>query len=214
MNSKQLLLYVSLVFVLIIGGCGGGGSDDLVGSLALTATVVNDTGGRYHAEATSTYSHPSKDVLGSEITMAFTTYYYDTLNQPQVLDSGSGTFKVSSSGAVTAIFPSVLQRSVPIFVDITARIGDLQQFARVTIPPLAPFTVSPTFINFSSPGTQTATISGSVAPYSVYSSPSGVITQVTNTSTLTVTISTFQNLNGSIIIQSLNDELTTLSINY
>jgi len=212
MNSKQLLLYVSLVFVLIIGGCGGGGKD-LVGSLELTATTVNDTGGWYHVEATAKYSHPSKDVLGSEIIMAISMYTLDASGVKTIIGTSSQPVSVNTSGEFTLIYPKVQQKNVPIFADVTARIGDLSQFASVTIPAVAPIAVTPTFFNFTSPGTKTATISGGVTPYTVFSTPAGVTATVTNTTTLTVSISTFQALSGTIIVQSAIDEIS-IPINY
>ncbi len=180
----SLLHVLTVVIVFTVQGCGSGDSE-LIGSLDMTATKVDDSGGYSHAESTVTYKHPTKDPTGTEIS------YSENIYTPTIrISSSSQTKKVNSSGAITFISKSVQQGTEPIFIDVSAQTGSLTQFKRITIPAIASLSVTPSAIAFlvtDAVGTaKTVTISGGISPYSVSSNSSNIGVAV-NAATATIT---------------------------
>ncbi|HMN03982.1 MULTISPECIES: hypothetical protein [Geobacter] len=168
-----------LIAGLLIGGCGGSGGDDLVGGLTLNASTNDLTAGNYQVTATAKYTHPSKDPLGTEI--AFNTRVYTNIS---TLATYSATYKVNSSGEVGVVYPVVRQRSTPIFYDINASTGDLNQFKTVSVPAVSSLAVNPTALSFADTDTvgtaKTLALSGGVTPFSVSSTTADVEASVSD----------------------------------
>ncbi|TWJ32776.1 hypothetical protein [Geobacter argillaceus] len=207
----SLLRVLTVVIVFTVQGCGSG-DGDLIGSLDMTATKVDDSGGYSHAESTVTYKHPTKDPTGTEIS------YSENIYTPTIrISSFSQTKKVNSSGAITFISKSVQQGTEPIFIDVSAQTGSLTQFKRITIPAIASLSATPTAVAFlvtDAVGTaKTVAISGGISPYSASSSTpnigvsaTGASVSITNnvlitglrTATITITDSAGKSVNVSV----------------
>ena len=184
--GKFIVLLCCCCIVSSLGGCGNSGGGDLVGSLSLDTSTTDLTGGYYDASATATYSHPTKDPIGTDIT--FNTVAFTNRS---TLGVSNSTHKVNSSGAITVTYGPFQQRNIPIFIDINANTGDLTQFKRVTIPALSSLGVTPGAVAFAGTDpvgtTKTVTVSGGISPYVISSSSANIGVSI-NGNTVTVTL--------------------------
>lgn len=174
-----------LCLLLSIGmlGCGGSSTN---GTLTLSpATATDKTGGVYTVAASATYTAPAGKVPnGAEIKFSWLATAAGSSNSTP----GSATSTLGSNGVGTVYF-DVNQATVPINIELTAKIGDLSQNSQLTIPEIVPFTAIPSVIAFAetdaASASQTITLTGTYLPYTATSSNLEINVSL-NASTVTV----------------------------
>lgn len=159
----RILYLFCLCALLICAGCGGGASNTN-GTLALTVTPNDQTGGRFNVVALATYTPPAgKIATGIDITITTSIH---TLNGTPVIQTDK--LSADPTGTVNKSY-TINQTTGPLYVDVSASTGGLPITKSVTIPSLVSLTTSPTTVAFpatSPAGTsQTVTVSGGTAPY-------------------------------------------------
>lgn len=186
MFLRRMLCLLGLLAAALLAGCGSGGGNDLVGSLVVTASSTDATGGVYRVNASAKYTHPTKDPIGTEIVFTFT----ERDNTNQILSQVSFSDKVNSSGEI-GFFANYVQRATPTFITVSARTGDLVDSEQVTVPALAPLTVNPQAVAFAVTDgigtTKTITVGGGVTPYVFSKFDTLVIDVAVNGNTITIT---------------------------
>lgn len=186
MRLRRAMCLLSLFVVTLLAGCGGGGGNDLVGSIALTASSADVGAGVNKVSASAKYTHPTKDPLGTQIDFTFTAFN----NVGQIVSQQSFSGKVNSSGEI-GFFMNFIQQATPVFVVVSARTGDLEDSEQVTVPALAPLTVTPPAVAFA--GTEgigtakTVTVAGGISPYVLSAFDPQVVSVSVAGNTITIT---------------------------
>lgn len=206
---------MAALLLLTLTSCGGGGSGgglNLTGNLTLNANLVSEGGGRFHVEATSVYTHPTKDATGVELTFLIT---YRSTNPATTFIPDALTVH-QSNGGVTFTGQTVTQRvGEEISADVYVSTGDLKQFRRLSIPGLTHLSASTNFVNLSTALTQTVTFSGSVAPFSIVTTSKFTGLSVSmNSPTLTISVDHFNHLAGLVRVRSSSSPAETIDINF
>ena len=213
MKRKLILILLSLFILAGLYACGNG-DGDLIGSLTMSSALVNDTGGYYHATSTATYTHPTKDPVGTEIT--YSEYIY---TPTQLLSNYVTTKKVSSSGTVTFTTGIVQQGTEPVFIDLRTQTGALTQYQLLVVPQVGALSVTPTAIPYQTTdpiGTaKTVTIAGGVSPYTASSSTPDLGVSVSGTSvTITNNVIVTGTRSATITIVDSSGKSATVLVGY
>jgi hypothetical protein len=141
MLRRYLMLLLALLCLVAVAGCGSGGNSETSGTLSLSVTPTDLTGGQFNIEATAVYqpapgtsntSVPAVTPQGVPITITMAIH---TLNgAPFIISQELFT---DSSGTVT-LSRNVGQISEVTYVDVTAKTGGLSQSRSVAVPALTP----------------------------------------------------------------------------
>ncbi|MBL0225578.1 MAG: hypothetical protein IPQ16_08390 [Geobacteraceae bacterium] len=169
---RYLSLLVSMTLIMVLQGCGEGGTSDTAGSLTLTEAASIDNGdGTFSVTTTVSYTPPSgKSAQGVVITTTATDSFGVVITDKATLTSGSNSVKYSF---LVAQHVGVTNR-----VSIVSSIGGMTTSVGITIPaftpPVVPLAVSAATVDFVATDlantSKTVTISGGTAPYTVVSS--------------------------------------------
>lgn len=177
-----------LFAALVVAGSGGCGGNNTNGSLALTVTPSNLTGGNYNVLALAVYTPP----LGSVPTNTPITLTAHIHNLSGTLSSvDTQKLNADTTGAVTKSY-NIAQTTETLYVDVTASTGGLSRVSSISIPAISSLTTTPTVVSFPSTAQagaqQTVTVSGGTQPYraSIDASHAGDFTVNVNGSTITL----------------------------
>ena len=210
---KRLLL-LCVVLNVWLAGCGVGSTD---GTLTLSPVVSTDkTGGTYNISASATYVPPAGSVPnGARISFSWSA----TPAGSSTSVPGSATTTLGADGIGTVSF-DVNQTTVPIYVTVTATIGDLSQNSQVTIPPVTTFSATPAVLTFpqaSPAGTSlTITLAGTYTPYSATSSSSDINVGVNGNTVTVIKISTTGTIqkNASVTLSDSKGTVIQVPVSY
>ena len=155
-------IFAGLVFssILITTGCG----ENTNGTLALTVTSTDRTGGQFNVVALATYAPPAgKTATGTPITL---TTSIRTLNGiPTIVND---TLYADPTGAVSKTL-NITQTTQIIYVDITASTGGLVKSFSISVPSLAVLTTTPSTVIFPANSVTGAplqvTVTGGILPF-------------------------------------------------
>ena len=186
-----------LFAALVAAGCGGCGGNNTNGSLALTVTPTDLTGGNYNVVALAIYTPPllTGGTVGTGVSIPTNT----PITLVENIHNLSGTFSkvetqklnADSTGTVNGNF-NIVQTTETLYVDITASTGGLSVTKSVSIPALSSLTTTPTVVSFPSTAQagaqQSLTVSGGTQPYraSIDASHAGDFTVNVNGATVTL----------------------------
>ncbi len=197
-------IIAGLIFcsIMITAGCGGSGTSNTNGTLALTVTPADLTGGRFSVVALATYTPLNgKNPTGTPITLTASIH---TLNGTPI--AVSDALSADPSGVVTRIY-NVNQTTQTVYVDVTASTGGLVKSFSISIPSLAVMTTSPATVAFPSNAlagsTQTITISGGTSPFGALMDAAHAGDMTINVNGATVTLTKRNNSGVNPIIGAL-----------
>lgn len=221
------MLSVLLILTILLAGCGGSesGSSSTNGTLTLSALTATDrTSGVYNVSASANYAPPAGKVPnGAQI--GFT--WVATPSGSTTSTSGSATTTLGTTG-IGNFSIDVNQTSVPIYITITASMGDLSQSMQTTIPAFdVTLRTTPSLVSFTQvdpdggqPSVSVA-LSGGYMPYSIVSNGASSDIEATLTGSAALTISklvasgtTSTSTYTSIILQDSKGTTATLRVNY
>lgn len=191
---RCIALLVTLTIIMMMQGCGGGGTSDTAGSLSLSAATVTDNkDGKFSVATSATYVPPAgKSAQGVVISIVVSDYITGIvlLSDNLTLTSGSNTVNFSFLAN---------QKATTTQLKITASIGGMTSSVLAIIPapaPIVPLAVSSSTVNFAAAdpsntvSTPPITISGGTAPYTVVSTAPADIYPAISGSTLSITLLT------------------------
>lgn len=194
---KMILAGLLLVAVAVVAGCGSG-SGSTSGTITNDITVTDLSGGTYAytASATFTPAMPSTEIKYS-LTFAGSS-----------TDVKSGTLYSDATGKVT-LNGTVVQDLVPVLITFTASTGGLSSTKIISVPAIAPLTVTPqavAFINTDTAGaTKTVAIAGGFSPYTASSAAPGDISATVSGTTATITKLTASGVTNTSTIVTITD---------
>lgn len=184
---RCLAVFISLFIIMMMQGCGGGGTSDTAGSLTMTdATSTDNKDGTFSVATAVTYAPPAgKSAQGVVITTTASDSFGVVITDKATLTSGSNTVKYSFLIAQHVGFSNR--------VSIESSIGGMTASVGVTIPAfVVPILVSPTSVAFAVTDTatsvKTVAVSGGTPPYSVSSSVPADISATISGSSLSITL--------------------------
>ncbi len=209
-----------LFILLLCSGCGGGASDTN-GTLALTVTSTDRTGGVFTIDENAIYTPPAGKVANG-VAITLTTSVH-TLNGTPVATIPSANLRADQAGLVSQSY-NIPQANGPIYVDVTAFTGGLSIFRSVTIPSLVTLTTSPSTVAFAanaSAGTQqSVTVSGGTSPYSASMDTAHAGDMLINVNGATITLTKRNNsgqaaiLGAQLTISDNNGNSVTIPVGY
>lgn len=206
---RYFILFLSILIVMLLQACGGGGSSDTAGSLTLSDPTVTDGGalsGVTYSKVTvtATYTPPSgKSAQGVLISI---TASYNGIVQSDDVSLTSGSNSVVKSFLIPQNLNSTSQ------VIIVASIGGMKSGVLAIVPKATPPALeasfsSVTFLNSALANSFTdIAFTGGVFPYAVSSSVPDIVAAITNSST------SGGNLRVTLINAAVFNKLTSASL--
>lgn len=178
-----------LFAALVVAGSGGCGGNNTNGSLALTVTPTDLTGGNYNVAVLAVYTPPAGSVA-TNTPITLVANIHDLSGTSSKVETQK--LNADATGAVNGNF-NIAQTTETLYADITASTGGLSITKSVSIPALSSLTTTPTVVSFSSTATagtsQSVTVSGGTPPYSAFidASHAGDFRVAVNGTTITLT---------------------------
>lgn len=178
---RHFVLFLTIVILSSMLGCGGGAQSDTAGALTMAAPTAKDEGrGIYTVSTKVTYAPPAgKNAQGVKVVVTATGMDTST----HTLTSGSNSFDYS--------FIVIQDPSLPTGVRIEASIGSMTAsvftiIPKLTIPALSAPTAPVAFLAADPVNTtiKTVAFTGGTAPFSVVSSSPNIGATVTVTDTV------------------------------
>jgi hypothetical protein len=210
-----------LLAALIVAGCGGCGENSTSGSIGLTLTTTDLSGGVVNVAATAVYTPATGNTsIPNNTPITLSAHIYDlsgavSKNESQLLNA-------DSTGTVSYSF-NIQQATENLYVDITASTGGLSITKTTSIPALSSISTTPTTMAFSSSAvagdTQSVTVSGGTQPYQAALDASNAGDFTVNVNGSTVTLSKTKNSGTTVISAQLtitdnNGNSVTIPVSY